>query len=114
MRTSIKKGEIKMVNKGRLALRTEFFLVKARQTELSVTRTAFAFSRKAGNAVTRNLFKRRIRAIVMSVAPKDTGQDLFFIARRPFKGLSRALWHKEKSCIRKWFEGYQPIHPVAP
>lgn len=65
-------------------------VVRVLPNELDHNRFGFMVSKRLGNAVTRNLVKRRLREVVRLTDLKD-GWDAVFIARR---GAEKADYHE--------------------
>ena len=104
MKTSMLKSDVVRVNQSHKLFHTRFFLFKSQLNSLAHTRIAFAFSRKSGNAVLRNLFKRRLREMVKKHCQAAAGYDYLCIAKRPMTSMSEAGWQAEEKKIREWFE----------
>jgi ribonuclease P protein component len=57
-------------------------VVRARRTDLDVTRIGLSIGRRVGGAVVRNRTRRRMRAVLRSLAPDvRVGWDILLIAR---------------------------------
>lgn len=63
------------------AIKSKHFAVYYHRKEELLTRIGISVSKKNGNAVTRNLIKRQIRAIIGSNLPLNLPYDIIVIAR---------------------------------
>ena len=74
-----------------------FFLLSVAPNGLSYNRYGFVTSKQLGNAVVRNMIRRRLREIVRRAHPRlASGYDMALIARapvvgQPFAAVDRAL-----------------------
>lgn len=63
-----------------------YLIVFIRENELPASRFGFVTSKKTGKAVTRNLVKRRLRALVQNELPRMKGNnDVVIVARYNIK-----------------------------
>jgi len=84
-----------MGRKGRRAA-TEHFLIQWRPNGLSFNRLGLTVSRRVGQAVTRNLLKRRLREAFRKASPQwPQGVDLVVIARPGAAALDQAQLARE-------------------
>lgn len=112
MKDSMKKRDVQQVHRQRTRLATRFFIFKTLDRPQNESRIAFAFSRKIGNAVLRNTYKRRFRELLRDSSPG--GRDVLCIAKQSLSNLSAQAWQKEKQKIREWLENLQSHrHPSA-
>jgi ribonuclease P protein component len=102
---SLSSQRVRDVGKCGLKNRTAFFLIK-RLTTQTPAKIGFAFSRKTGNAVIRNRFKRRLRALLS----KTTGEWLF-IPLKNLTSLTNDAWPAEKARIEAVRDNQKPTHP---
>jgi ribonuclease P protein component len=65
------------------AFRGRLFSVHEFPNELGNSRLGLSVSRKVGNAVTRNLVRRRLREAFHTVVPRVSGASDFVISARP-------------------------------
>ncbi len=98
----MKRLQIAQVQRQRSSLITRFFIFKFRPNDQKKTGLAFAFSRKMGNAVVRNRFKRRIREIMRLNLPATTRVDVMCIAKKSLLALNEPAWELEREKIREW------------
>ncbi len=69
------------IHRDGVSLANRFLVVRALPNGLDHSRFGFVVSKRVGNAVTRNLVKRRLREVVRNRKVKE-GWDAVFIARR--------------------------------
>ncbi len=59
-------------------------VLRARPTDLPVTRVGLSIGRRVGGSVVRNRTRRRMRAVLRSLAPRlSSGWDILLVARPP-------------------------------
>lgn len=104
MKCSLPSQRVRDVGKCGLKNRTAFFLIK-RLTTQTPAKVGFAFSRKTGNAVVRNRFKRRLRALLS----QTTGEWLF-IPLKNLTTLDDQAWPAEKARIEAIRDAQKSTH----
>jgi ribonuclease P protein component len=117
VKNSLQKKRIQTVTKSGRKFRTPYFLIKicVGESPQAVSRVAFSFSRKAGNAVMRNRFKRRIRDLIRRQSVAASVGDFLFIALKPLETLTETAWPAELARLREICERVnKPSRPVAP
>ena len=97
------KHDVDLVFRERRLFSTAHFLVRWRRTDNPFPRASFAFSRASGNAVTRNRFKRRLRAVV-ALAAEHAGIDFVFVPKTALTKITVALWQNENKKISEFCE----------
>jgi len=103
MKNSLTKKEIQEILKQKTAFKTPTFLFKSRRGQFEKSRVAFAISRRQGNAVVRNRFRRRIRELLRNeIAGKP--QDVVCVAYKPLNAKCESSWPKDKEKIKRWCE----------
>jgi|APSaa5957512535_1039671.scaffolds.fasta_scaffold402247_1 ribonuclease P protein component len=101
MKYSLLHEEVETLLKKRVRFRTRFFLFKTQKNKCGICRVAFVFSRKRGNAVLRNRFKRRIRELIRRQDFKDTGLDFLCIPSGSLQKITQESWRIEREQIGK-------------
>ncbi len=100
----MKNSDVQKVNRLQPKLKTRFFIFKQRANGLKSIRIAFIFTKKSGNAVMRNRFKRRMRALLQANTTTDSGQDFLCIAKGALSQITDQIWQIERTKIRTWCE----------
>ncbi len=100
---SLKKIELQEVSKRRAAHVTGFFLYKIQPSAKTLHRIAFAFSRKSGSAVLRNLFKRRFRE-TLRLVNLPVSVDIVCIARSKLSQLTPEIWKNEQASFQNFLK----------
>lgn len=106
MKRAMKKCDVTSVFREKNMFVTPHFVVRWRKTDLAFSRVTFAFARSAGNAVTRNRYKRRLRELVLKVGV-CVGIDFVFSARKPLATLTSAEWLKQSQRVVRFCEETQ-------
>ncbi len=78
LRRSSDFDRVSQIGKGRA---NELVVLRYAPNDVSTMRVGYAVSKRVGGAVTRNAVKRRLRAAVRKLGPRESGVDLVFIAR---------------------------------
>jgi ribonuclease P protein component len=101
-----KSGDFVKVYSKRQRYRTQYFIINYYENELGFDRLGLTVSKKNGNAVVRNLIKRRIReSFRTSVNSRDTGVDLVVKPEKKFLELNQrdlqSIWNKAVGDIKR-------------
>lgn len=78
LRRSSDFDRVSHIGKGRA---NELLVLRYAPNDVNAMRAGYAVSKRVGGAVTRNAVKRRLRAAVRKLGPRESGVDLVFIAR---------------------------------
>ncbi len=78
LRRSSDFDRVSNVGKGRA---NDLVVLRYAPNDVNTMRAGYAVSKRVGGAVTRNAVKRRLRAAVRKLGPRESGVDLVFIAR---------------------------------
>ena len=78
LRRSSDFDRVSNIGKGRA---NELVVLRYAPNDMDAMRAGYAVSKRVGGAVTRNAVKRRLRAAVRKLGPRESGVDLVFIAR---------------------------------
>lgn len=91
-RRVLRRGEfLRIQGKGRKRHTPSFVILATTQSNPGPSRFGFSVSRKVGNAVVRNLLRRRLREFVRTtVAPSSSGKNFVVIAKPQAAGLPYA------------------------
>lgn len=90
-----KHQEFDSIIHGSIALRSKHFSIYYHVKEESLTRIGISVSKKNGNAVTRTLIKRQIRAMLGANYPLNLPYDIVIIVRTSYKASEFASNTKE-------------------
>lgn len=90
-----KHQEFDSIIHGSHALRSKHFSIYYHVKEESLTRIGISVSKKNGNAVTRTLIKRQIRAMLGANYPLNLPYDIVIIVRTSYKASEFASNTKE-------------------
>ncbi|MYD35996.1 MAG: ribonuclease P protein component [Dehalococcoidia bacterium] len=78
LRRSSDFDRVSHIGKGRA---NDLVVLRYAPNDVDAMRAGYAVSKRVGGAVTRNAVKRRLRAAVRKLGPRESGVDLVFIAR---------------------------------
>lgn len=89
-----------IIEKGK-KYQNDAFYIYIMDNELGINRYGIAISKKIGNAVVRNKYKRQIKDIIDDLSVKNNGKDMVLIAKTSIKIKDYTLI---KSSIMKLFD----------
>lgn len=78
LRRSSDFDRVSHIGKGRA---NDLVVLRYAPNDVNTMRAGYAVSKRVGGAVTRNAVKRRLRAAIRKLGPRESGVDLVFIAR---------------------------------
>lgn len=87
LRRSSDFDRVSHIGKGRA---NDLVVLRYAPNDVNAMRAGYAVSKRVGGAVTRNAVKRRLRAAVSKLGPRESGVDLVLIARPQ---ITRADYH---------------------
>ena len=96
-----KNEEIQDIIKKSKKLVNNYFIIYYKDNDLSFNRYCVSVSKKIGKAHTRNLYKRRIKDILMKLKYNNSC-DYVIILRKSILDINYETMNKELSLLIKW------------